>query len=161
MRMDPVGIGGSACAKQSELRVSANRASVIHQARGERSEIVIAGLQKGPPARGRWVVLQAHKSSKVCKRRAERGKRTTGRIAETVCCRHVLKRGMRRVSRHAQRNTSTRWVVNPRSRTVSWPMNWRVLPAGRRRWLRAGICRATWVLHRFVLHELDARAVRV
>src|SRR6266700_6902938 len=68
MRMDPEGIGGSACAKQNVLKVRANRASVIRQARGERSEIFIAGLQKELSARGRRVTLRAQKNHPMWQR---------------------------------------------------------------------------------------------
>src|SRR5579859_6901640 len=61
--MDPEGIGGSAWANPGVLSVIANRASVIRQDRGERSEIVIAGLRKGPPARGPMGCIADSRSS--------------------------------------------------------------------------------------------------
>src|SRR5580692_11581137 len=74
MRMEPDGMGGSACAKQVEVRARTNRASVIHQARGERSEIVIAGLQKEPTARGPMGLCERARNLQRCKGSGREGK---------------------------------------------------------------------------------------
>src|SRR6266700_2170324 len=119
MRMDPEGIGGSACAKQNVLKVRANRASVIRQARGERSEIFIAGLQKELSARGRRVTLRAQKIIQCGKGKnasadgEERQAVGDSRGPQAVSGRRCLQQQMRCAYRHAQRDTSAGGIVNP------------------------------------------------